>query len=218
MPSWKSPGSIATRSFLKSKNKSCTLVSKRRNHDRLGLQVGLPPRGVESDDLLPLSCAFAIHCKIRAQPVWVNRIRRGNPKRSRAKLTHVKRVAVQFLPSVLGRYQVVLASTFGVGNLFEAAGPDELVRHTPRRFVLPLLQRTRSPSGVFIRVARIAGIRHLQPIGFRGRDEPERVAPHIHVGDGLLDPGHMAVDALASGGSGLMVRVLRNGRCMRAVG
>ena len=67
-------------------------------------------------------------------------------------------------------------------------------------------------------MARVAGIRHLQPLGFRWRNEPERVAPHIHVCDSLLDPGHMAVDAFVSRGSWLMVRVLRNGRCMRAIG
>ena len=96
--------------------------------------------------------------------------------------------------------------------------PTKLIRDTPRRFILPLLERTGSPGDVFIRVTRIAGIWHLQPLGFRGRDKPERVAPHIHVGDGLLDPGHVAVDTFISCGSWLMVRVLCNGRCMRAVG
>jgi len=81
-----------------------------------------------------------------------------------------------------------------------------------------MLEFIRSPSGVLILVARIAGVRHLQPLGFGRSDESERVAPHVHVCDGLLDPGHMAVDTFISGGSWLMVGMLPDGCCTRAVG
>ena len=71
-----------------------TLSQKRRDRDRLRNQVGLPSHGAEFYDLLPLSCEFAIHFEVRAQPVWVDRTRRGNSKRSclsRAKVTKTSR-------------------------------------------------------------------------------------------------------------------------------
>ena len=45
----------------------------------------------------------------------------------------------------------------------------------------------------------------------------EGMAPHIHVGDGLLDLRHVARDALTTFASNLMMGMLLDGRCARAV-
>jgi hypothetical protein len=67
-------------------------------------------------------------------------------------------------------------------------------------------------------MADIAGIWDLQALGFRGRDEAERMATNVHTGNGLLDFGHVAADALAAGAAHLMVSVLLDGGRARAVG
>ena len=88
--------------FSNRKTDRAHLVSKRRDRDRLRNQVGLPSHGAEFYDLLPLSCEFAIHFEVRAQPVWVDRTRRGNSKRSclsRAKVTKTSR-SFHFLPEI----------------------------------------------------------------------------------------------------------------------
>src|SRR5215217_4272999 len=47
-------------------------------------------------------------------------------------------------------------------------------------------------------VARDARVRNLVQLCRRGRDEFETVAPHVHVGDGLLDLWHVTLHALAA--------------------
>ena len=66
-------------------------------------------------------------------------------------------------------------------------------------------------------MADVAGVRNLQSVGHRRSDEMEGVAPHVHVGDGLLDLRHVASDALTAFASDLVMRMLFDSRCARAV-
>jgi hypothetical protein len=66
-------------------------------------------------------------------------------------------------------------------------------------------------------VAGIAGIGHLQTFGFERGDEFEGVAADVYVRNFRLDLGHVAVDALAAGGSGAMMRVLLERRGVRTI-
>ena len=52
----------------------------------------------------------------------------------------------------------------------------------------------------------------------RGRNELERVAADVHVGDGLLDLRHMATHALISGRTGFVMRVSFDGGGVGPVG
>ena len=54
----------------------------------------------------------------------------------------------------------------------------------------------------------IAGIRNLQSVSRCRSDEVKRVAPHVHVGDRLLDLWHVAGDALAALATYFVMRVL----------
>lgn len=92
-----------------------------------------------------------------------------------------------------------------------------LIRRAPGRLVRPLLERFGGPLGVLLRVAQIARIWHFQALGFHRRDEPEGVAPDIHVRDRLFDSRHVAVDALASGGARLVMCVLFNCEAPRSI-
>ena len=57
----------------------------------------------------------------------------------------------------------------------------------------------------------IAGVRNLQSVRCRRGDELKRVAAHIHIGDGLLDFGHMTSDALTTLTARFVMRVFLNG-------
>ena len=57
-------------------------------------------------------------------------------------------------------------------------------------------------------MAGIAGIRNLRSLSHRGIDEVKRVAPHVHVGDRLLDLRHVTGDALVALATYFVVRVL----------
>ena len=67
-------------------------------------------------------------------------------------------------------------------------------------------------------MANIAGIRNLQGISRRWSDKMKSVAPHVHVGDCLLDLWHVAGDALAALASRLVMGVFFDRRCVRAIG
>ena len=43
------------------------------------------------------------------------------------------------------------------------------------------------------------------------------VAPHVHVGDGLLDLRHVASDALTAWAAYFVMSMLLDGQCVRAV-
>ena len=45
----------------------------------------------------------------------------------------------------------------------------------------------------------------------------EGVAPHVHVGDGLFNLRHVASNALTAFATDLVMRMLLDGRCTRAV-
>lgn len=66
-------------------------------------------------------------------------------------------------------------------------------------------------------MADIAGIRNFQRICRRRSDEVKRVAPHIHVGDRLLDFGHVTSDALTTLAPRFVMRVFLNGWRVRTV-
>ena len=66
-------------------------------------------------------------------------------------------------------------------------------------------------------MADIAGVRNLQSVSRCRSDEVKRVAPHVHVGDRLLDLRHVASDALATLATCFVVRVLLNRWRVRAV-
>src|SRR5260370_39255597 len=67
-------------------------------------------------------------------------------------------------------------------------------------------------------MADIARIGDLQALGPGGRNEAKGMAANVHARNGLLDFGHVAVDALAAGAAHLMMRVLLDGGGTRAVG
>lgn len=57
-------------------------------------------------------------------------------------------------------------------------------------------------------MTRVAGIRDLQRLRRGRRNEFERVAPNIDVGDRLLDFRHVASDAFVASGASFVVRML----------
>ena len=63
----------------------------------------------------------------------------------------------------------------------------------------------------------IAGVRNPQSIRRRRSDEVKRVAPHVHVGDGLLDLRHVASDTLAALTTRFVMGMLPNCGRVRAV-
>src|SRR5260370_8965218 len=67
-------------------------------------------------------------------------------------------------------------------------------------------------------MADIARIGDLQALGPGGRNEAKGMAANVHARNGLLDFGHVAVDALAAGAAHLMMRVLLDGGGTGAVG
>ena len=66
-------------------------------------------------------------------------------------------------------------------------------------------------------MADIAGIRYLQSVSRRRSHKVKRVAPHVHVGDGLLDLRHVASDALTTLATHFVMGMLLDGWCVRAV-
>ena len=90
--------------------------------------------------------------------------------------------------------------------------------HSPRGDLGPPLQLILCPSRRLVCVAGGARIGNLELVGCRRRDEFERVTADVYVRDGLLDLGHVAVDALSPSRSGLMVCMLLNGSGMGAIG
>ena len=66
-------------------------------------------------------------------------------------------------------------------------------------------------------MADIAGVRNLQSLSRCRCDEAERMAPHVHVGDRLLDLRHVASDALAALATYFVMRVLLNRRRVRTI-
>ena len=60
-------------------------------------------------------------------------------------------------------------------------------------------------------MADIAGIRNLHSVSRRRIDEMKSVAPHVHVGDCLLDLRHVASNALAALASRFVMCVFFNG-------
>jgi len=66
-------------------------------------------------------------------------------------------------------------------------------------------------------MADIAGVRNFQSVSRRRSDEVKRVAPHVHIGDRLLDLRHVASDALVALATCFVMRVLLDGWGVRAV-
>ena len=66
-------------------------------------------------------------------------------------------------------------------------------------------------------MAHIAGVGNLESVGHCRSGEMKVVAPHVHVGDGLLDLRHVASNALTAFASDFVMRMLLDGRCARAV-
>ena len=62
-----------------------------------------------------------------------------------------------------------------------------------------------------------ARVGDFELVGGRRRDELERMAADVYVGEGLFNLRHMAVDALVAGGAGLVVGVLLQGRGVGSV-
>src|ERR1700693_4169051 len=60
-------------------------------------------------------------------------------------------------------------------------------------------------------MADIAGVRNLQSVRRCRSDEVKRVAPHVDVGNGLLDLGHVASDALVALATRFVMGVFLNG-------
>jgi hypothetical protein len=77
--------------------------------------------------------------------------------------------------------------------------PNPSVPHSPRRERPPGLEIVRGPLGRFVRMAHVAGVRNLQGVGGRRRNETECVATDAHVGNRLFDTRHVASNALISG-------------------
>src|SRR5262249_6833297 len=92
-----------------------------------------------------------------------------------------------------------------------------LVTHSPWRPIPPALQGRRCRYRRLVLVADVAGVRYVQRIRLGWRDEAKGVAPHIDVGDRLLDLGHVAGDASAAGASRLVMGVGFDRRGMRSV-
>jgi len=63
----------------------------------------------------------------------------------------------------------------------------------------------------------IARVRNLQSVRHRRSDEVKRVAPHVHVGDGLLDLRHVASNALAALTTRFVMRVFLDCWRVRAI-
>ena len=66
-------------------------------------------------------------------------------------------------------------------------------------------------------MADIAGVRNLQSVSRCRSDEVKRVAPHVYVGDRLLDLRHVASDALVALTTCFVVRVLLDRWSSRAI-
>ena len=67
-------------------------------------------------------------------------------------------------------------------------------------------------------MADIACVRNLQSVSRCRSDEVKRVAPHVHVGDRLLDLRHVASDALVALATYFVMGVLLDRWRVRAVG
>src|SRR5262245_49849021 len=90
-------------------------------------------------------------------------------------------------------------------------------RHSPGRHIGPAAEDLPRPIGRFVRVATRTRIRNLQLVGHRRRDEPERVTADVHVGDRLLDPRHVAGNALAAGAAPGVMGVVLERRRVRTI-
>jgi hypothetical protein len=66
-------------------------------------------------------------------------------------------------------------------------------------------------------VTRRTGIRNFVGLCPCRRNEPERMASHVHIRDGLFNLRHVARNTLAACAPGLVMRVLVESRRMRSV-
>src|SRR5262249_15298558 len=87
----------------------------------------------------------------------------------------------------------------------------------PGREFRPAAESLGRPGVRLVLVAARARVRYLHGFGHRRRDEPERVAAHHDVADGLLDRRHVAADAFVARRPGAVMRVLLDARRVRAV-
>ena len=93
-----------------------------------------------------------------------------------------------------------------------------LLLRAPGRAVIPGLHLLQRPGGGFVGVAGRAWIRNVVAIGHRGGDESEGVCADLYVGDGGLDFGHVAGDALAASRTLFVMSVFFERSGARAVG
>src|ERR1700733_6948836 len=93
-----------------------------------------------------------------------------------------------------------------------------LVGHSPGRNVRPRLQRLCRPIRWLVRMTDDAGVWNLKRFRSHWSYELESMSPNVHVGDGLLNLGHMADGALVASAPCLMMRVRFDARRMRTVG
>ena len=64
----------------------------------------------------------------------------------------------------------------------------------------------------------ITRVRHAQAFGVVWIHKPERMAANIHIAESCGDLGHVALNALISSTSGMMMRMGLNGWSMRPIG
>src|SRR5436190_5943049 len=79
---------------------------------------------------------------------------------------------------------------------------------SPRRDPGPSLQRLGRPLVRSIRVTARTGIGNLELLAHRRRDEPEGVAAHVDISDGLFDLRHVTGDTFTAGTACRVVRVI----------
>ena len=89
--------------------------------------------------------------------------------------------------------------------------------HSPRRIFGPVTHRFGGPGAGLIGMASGAGIWNFVFVGHGGIDEGEAVSADFRVGDGGFDLRHVAGDALAARGILLVMCVLFESSCARAV-
>src|SRR5215475_3696347 len=87
----------------------------------------------------------------------------------------------------------------------------------PRGTFGPISHRVRRPRGVFVGVAGGTWIWDLVFVGGRWIDEREGVRADFDVGNGGLDLGHVARDALAAGRARLVMRMFLEGGSARSI-
>src|SRR5262249_13237401 len=90
--------------------------------------------------------------------------------------------------------------------------------HAPRRNICPAVHSLTGPCRRQVGMTSKARIRNLVLVRHSRRDELERVAANVNIRNRLLNLRHMAIDALATGASCCMVRVLLDRRAPRPIG